>query len=58
MPKVGKERFPYTREGLKRAKEKSEETGKPVKSKPIKYNKKSKNKPQTRKTKPNKKKKK
>ena len=55
MPKVGKERFPYTREGLKRAKEKSEETGKPVKSKPIKYNKKSKNKPQTRKTKPNKK---
>ena len=57
MPKVGKERFPYTREGLKRAKEKSEETGKPVKSKPVKY-KKPKNKKLTRKTKPNKKKKK
>ena len=58
MPKVGKERFPYTREGLKRAKEKSEETGKPVKSKPIKYNKKSKNKKPTKKTKKKTKKKK
>jgi hypothetical protein len=55
MPKVGKERFPYTREGLKRAKEKSEETGKPVKSKPVKY-KKPKNKKPTRKTKTKKKK--
>ena len=50
MPKVGKERFPYTREGLKRAKEKSEETGKPVKSKPVKY-KKPTNKKQKKKTK-------